>query len=158
MLGLIFSWQWFINIWKFCYNPVFAPLYVSEWSSSEHLKTYECLLFKRIHGGAWVAQSVQRLTLDLSWGFDLRVMSSSPALGSTLSMEATLNKKKEPMVSPFSWIKSTCNTKKVNFSFKLHFCYFLTWEYIFNCSLTYGTLFSFSFFFFWLIAPLFQFL
>ena len=50
-----------------------------------------------------MAQSVQRLTLDLSSGFDLRVMSSSPALGSTLSMEATLKKrkKKESMVSPF---------------------------------------------------------
>ena len=33
-------------------------------------------------GGAWVAQSVERLTLDFSSGHDLRVVGSSPALGS----------------------------------------------------------------------------
>ena len=44
--------------------------------------------------GTWVAQSVERLTLDLSSGPDLRVMSSSPALGSTLGIKPTLKKKK----------------------------------------------------------------
>ena len=34
--------------------------------------------------GAWVAPLVRRLTLDLISGLDLRVVSSSPALGSTL--------------------------------------------------------------------------
>ena len=37
--------------------------------------------------GAWVAQSVKHLTLDLSSGHDLRVVRSSPGLGSVLSME-----------------------------------------------------------------------
>ena len=32
-------------------------------------------------GGTWVAQSVKHLTLDLSSGLDLRVVSSSPMLG-----------------------------------------------------------------------------
>ena len=41
--------------------------------------------------GAWVAQSVERLTLDFSSGHDLRVMGSSPALGSVLSMEPAWN-------------------------------------------------------------------
>ena len=43
----------------------------------------------------WVAQSVQCPTLDLSSGLDLRVASSSPALGSTLGMETTLKKKEK---------------------------------------------------------------
>ena len=33
--------------------------------------------------GAWVAQSIKHLTLDLSSGLDLRVVSSSPTLGVT---------------------------------------------------------------------------
>lgn len=47
---------------------------------------------------AWVAQSVRHLTLDLNSGLNLRVMNSSPVLGSMLSMESTLRKiKKEFM-------------------------------------------------------------
>lgn len=37
--------------------------------------------------GAWVAQSAKHPTLDLSSALDLRVVSWSPALGSTLGME-----------------------------------------------------------------------
>ena len=33
--------------------------------------------------GTWVTQSVEHLTLDFSSGLDLRVMNSSPMLGST---------------------------------------------------------------------------
>ena len=39
--------------------------------------------------GAWVAQLVKHLTLDLSSGLDLRVVSSSPVLGYALSMKPT---------------------------------------------------------------------
>ena len=39
--------------------------------------------------GAWVAQLVKRPTLDLSSGLDLRVMSSSSAMGSSLGVEST---------------------------------------------------------------------
>jgi len=39
--------------------------------------------------GHVVVQLVKHPTLDLSSGLDLRVVSSSPALGSTLSMETT---------------------------------------------------------------------
>ena len=45
-----------------------------------------------------MAQSIERLTLDLGSGLDLRVirvMSSSPTLGSVLVMEPTLKKKKK---------------------------------------------------------------
>ena len=42
----------------------------------------------------------RHLTLDLSSGLDLRVVSSSPDLGSTLGMETTLKKK--------SFLKSHC--------------------------------------------------
>ena len=42
--------------------------------------------------GTWVAQSVKPPTLDLSSGLDLKVMSSSPVLGSTLGVESTLKK------------------------------------------------------------------
>ena len=44
--------------------------------------------------GAWVAKLVKCLTPDLSSGLDLRVVSLSPTLDSTLGMEPTLKKKK----------------------------------------------------------------
>ena len=44
--------------------------------------------------GVWMGQLVERLTLDLSSGLDLRVMSSSPALGSTPRVEFNFKKKK----------------------------------------------------------------
>ena len=46
-------------------------------------------------GGALVAQLVEHLTLVLSQGLDLRVVSSSPLLGSTLGVEPTLKKKEK---------------------------------------------------------------
>ena len=39
--------------------------------------------------GAWVAQLVKHLSLDLSSGLDLGVVSSSSALGSVLGAEPT---------------------------------------------------------------------
>ena len=42
-----------------------------------------------------VTQSVKRPTLDLSSGLDLKIVSSSLALGSTLGMEPTLKKEKK---------------------------------------------------------------
>ena len=39
--------------------------------------------------GTWMAQLVEHPTLDLSSVVDLRVMSSSPALGSMLGVEPT---------------------------------------------------------------------
>jgi len=47
------------------------------------------LELRRQDRDAWVAQTVKCLTLDLSSGLDLRVLSSSPALGSMLGMEST---------------------------------------------------------------------
>ena len=37
--------------------------------------------------GAWVAQSVERQTLDFGSGHDPRVVGSSPMLGSSLNMD-----------------------------------------------------------------------
>ena len=42
--------------------------------------------------GASVAQSTEHPTLDLSSGLDLRVVSSSPALGSMMGMDLTLKR------------------------------------------------------------------
>ena len=42
-----------------------------------------------------MAQSLKRSALDLPSGLDLRVVSSSPELGSTLGMESALKKRKE---------------------------------------------------------------
>jgi len=42
-----------------------------------------------------VAQSVKRSTLNFRSDLDLKVISSSPALGSTLGMEPTLKKKRK---------------------------------------------------------------
>ena len=41
----------------------------------------------RFPWGAWMAQSVECLTFDFGSGHDLRVMRSSPVLGSMLSKE-----------------------------------------------------------------------
>ena len=46
-------------------------------------------LKNQILGGAWVAQSVKCLTLDLSSGFDLKVVISSLMLGSMLGVVPT---------------------------------------------------------------------
>jgi len=48
--------------------------------------------------GAWVSQSVEHQTLDLSSGLDLRVVSSSPVLGFTLGVETALKKKERNRV------------------------------------------------------------
>ena len=45
-----------------------------------------------------MTQSFKHLTLDLSYGLDPRAMGSSPALGSTLGMEPTLQKRKIMMI------------------------------------------------------------
>ena len=58
------------------------------------ITTKKCKVKSRTCWDAWLAQSDKYLTLDLSSGLDLRVMSSSPALGSMLGMEPTKKKKK----------------------------------------------------------------
>ena len=50
---------------------------------------------KKKEEGHQVALLVKCPTLDLSSGLDLRIVSSSPALGSMLGMEPTLKKKKK---------------------------------------------------------------
>ena len=52
----------------------------------------------RCHRGARVAQSAKHLPLDLGSGLDLRVVSSSPALGSALGLKPPekQNKKQVP--------------------------------------------------------------
>ena len=42
---------------------------------------------KKENGGAWVAQSVKRPTLDFGSGHDLIIVRLSPAVGSVLSVE-----------------------------------------------------------------------
>ena len=44
---------------------------------------------KKNMGGTWVAQSVKHVTLGFSSGHNLRVVRSSPQLGSMLSAEST---------------------------------------------------------------------
>lgn len=51
-----------------------------------------------------MAQEVKRLTLDLSSGLDLRVLSSSPTVSSLLGMETTEKKKKKSL-----GVKGKCN-------------------------------------------------
>ena len=45
-----------------------------------------------------MAQSVKHPTLDLSSGLDLRVVSSSPALGSMMGVKPTFKKRKEKKI------------------------------------------------------------
>ena len=45
------------------------------------------MLFQDAFTGAWVAQSVDHLTLDYSSGYDPKVMGLSPESGSTLRVE-----------------------------------------------------------------------
>ena len=48
-----------------------------------------CAVSKIRNWGTWVAQLVEHLTPDLSSGLDLRVVGSSPILGSALDVEPT---------------------------------------------------------------------
>ena len=54
---------------------------------------------KFLQNAAWVAQPVKRPNLDLSSGLDLKVMSSSPTVGSMLGMEPTLKKESISLIS-----------------------------------------------------------
>ena len=57
---------------------------------------HSTLYYKKKKGlGAWGVQAGKCPTLDLSSGLDLRVMSSSPALGSVVGVKPTLKKKKK---------------------------------------------------------------
>ena len=51
-------------------------------------------IFLKSKWGTWKALSVKHLTLDLSSGLDISVVSSNPTLGSMLNVESTLKKKK----------------------------------------------------------------
>ena len=68
--------------------------------------------------GAWVAQSVELLTLDFSSGYDPRVMGSSSTSGSTLTVEPafkilSLSLCPSPLLPHFlSKIKSNKQTKE----------------------------------------------
>ena len=61
-----------------------------------------CHLGKSPAGGAWMAQSAEHVTFDLSSGLDLRVVSSSPMWGSTLGVKPTSKKKKRMKKAPVS--------------------------------------------------------
>jgi len=64
-----------------------------KWNNKEDFKSFQgwnrIPFTKNLVESTWVAQSVQRLTLHLSSGLDLSVVSSSPELGSMLGMEST---------------------------------------------------------------------
>ena len=49
-----------------------------------------CGLEIQLHGGTWVAKSVEHVTPDFGSGRHLIVMRSSPTLGSALSVEPVL--------------------------------------------------------------------
>ena len=91
------------------------------WHSETHSKL-------KITRGAWVAQSAKHLTLDLSSDLDLRVMSSSPMLGSVLGVEPTLKKKKVQRNCKFLLMptaKDNNNFKKLPVVEQDWVCYFL---------------------------------
>ena len=44
------------------------------------LKNFSWIILPRASQGAWVAQSVKHMTLELCSGFDVRVVSSSPSM------------------------------------------------------------------------------
>ena len=56
------------------------------WGSEESI-LYELNLMLKGSGGAWVAQSVECLTLDFGSGHDPRIQGSSPKSGPALSVE-----------------------------------------------------------------------
>ena len=62
------------------------------------------MFFKIEDRGAWVALLVKCWTLDLSSGLDLRVMSSSPTLGSMLGVEPALNKQTH---TSWGWLRGS---------------------------------------------------
>ena len=73
-------------------NVTFYKIYLkSGWKLQRETRCYWTVvaftLWKSNPWGAWVAQSVNRLTLDFGSGHDLKVGRSSPSLGSMLSVE-----------------------------------------------------------------------
>ena len=71
------------------------------------------IIKKKRDMGVWVAQLVKHLTLDLSSGLDLRVVSSSPSLGSTLGMEPTQKQKQKQKQNKKSKNKNKNKNKKL---------------------------------------------
>ena len=61
-----------------------------------HINVELSFLGKKKKRGTWVARSIKPPALDLSLGLDLRAVSSSPTLGSMLSVEPTGKKKGAP--------------------------------------------------------------
>jgi len=58
------------------------------WGKSPNLSGITFLTYKmEMRGSTWVVQSGKRPTLDLGSGHDLRVVTSSPASGSTLGVQ-----------------------------------------------------------------------
>ena len=67
----------------------------------------------------WVAHLVKHPTPDLSSGLDLRIVSSSPMLGSMLGVEPTLKKKKKgPAFGSFGCIPKSGTVGLLGNSFK----------------------------------------
>ena len=67
-------------------------MHINIFVQSFFLNVFFCryiFLLREMKRGAWVAQLIECLTLDLSSGLDLKVVSSSPALGSMLSVKPT---------------------------------------------------------------------
>ena len=65
--------------------------------------------------GAWVAQSFKCLTLDFGSGHDPRVVGSSPALGSALSMEPASDSLCLPLPISMLTLSRKKKLKKKNF-------------------------------------------
>ena len=93
-----------VHVFKCVYACIHEPVYARvHGGASCHLDLPNIWVYiwaEKGSRGAWVAHSVKRLTLDLSSSLDLRVVSSSPALGSALGVKPTLTKKKERQSAP----------------------------------------------------------
>lgn len=75
---------------------VLSPLfYLKTVSLGYLLRTGKESSDRGLGGRAWVVQSVKHLTLHLSSGLNLSVVSSGPVSGSTFGMEPTLKRQSE---------------------------------------------------------------
>lgn len=64
-------------------------------SVPEFLFAHLNISLENVSRGTWVTELVKCQTFELTSGFDLKVMSSSPALGLMPSVACTLKKKKK---------------------------------------------------------------
>ena len=127
------KWLNLFNKWR--HNTILSRrgkgfhIYISALPKLRFLLSQRTNVLKTFFRGAWVAQSVEHLTLDFGSGHDPRVMGLSPMLGLTVIMEPAwdslfLSLFLSPPAHSLSLSLSLCLSKLTN-KLSPSFCYII---------------------------------